>query len=536
MSRWRILVVVGLIGLPFLAWAGLGSYYLWKIGWGFYAWWPMAMCMAAGYFLGWYWQHKRQLLAPPDFELPTHWTDRDKEAWKLVEARAANAASIPPEKLSEIPFYVQTAQEMAQELARFYHPGAEDPVGNLTVPEVLAVIELASHDLSVLVDQHLPGGHLLTIKDWKRAQRLTEWYQTANNVYWAISALFNPLQTGMRYAASQVGMSHPLKMLQQNLFSWFFTAYVHRLGTYLIDLDSGRLRVGATRYRQLVEEAARVESKDVHVLEKSAAGPFPATGSAAADPVDQVRQVTVTLMGQVKAGKSSLINALLGEQRARTGSTPLTENVERYELVTPGIPTKLILLDTVGYAHTGPKADQVAATAAMAQQSDLVFLVLHARNPARQADLDMLDQLRAWFAARPDLRSPLVIAVLTHIDLLSPAMEWSPPYNWQSPIRPKEVNIHDALAVARQQLGERVVNAVPVCTSLGKVFGIDEALLPAVAAMLDEVRGVALLRCLRAEADRDRVRKVFYQLLATGKEAARIVWKILDQPPARTGS
>jgi small GTP-binding protein len=530
MSRWRILVVVGLVGVPFLALAGIGSYFLWRQGWGFVAWWPMMLCMAAGYFLGWYWQHKRQLLLPPDFETPTHWTDRDKEAWKLVEARAANVARLPPEKLGEVDFYWQTAREMAQELANFYHPGALDPVGALTVPEILAVVELSAHDLSVLIDQHLPGGHLLTINDWKRAQQLTRWYETANNVYWAVSALFNPIQTGMRYAASQVGMSHPLKMLQQNLFAWFYTAYVHRLGTYLIDLDSGRLRVGATRYRQLVETAKQAALSDAHALEKAAAGPFPADGAPAEDAVDRVKQVTVTLLGQVKAGKSSLINALLGEQRARTGSTPLTDNVERYELVAPGIPTKLTLLDTVGYAHAGPKADQVAATAAAAQQSDLLLLVLHARNPARQADVEMLDALRRWFAARPDLRSPPVIAVLTHIDLLSPAMEWSPPYNWQSPVRPKEVSIREALAAARQQLGDRVASAAPVCTAAGKEYGIEEALMPAVAAMLDEVRGVALLRCLRAEADRDRIRKVFHQMLATGKEAARIAWQLLNQP------
>jgi hypothetical protein len=47
--------------------------------------------------------------------------------------------------------------------------------------------------------------------------------------------------------------------------------------------------------------------------------------------------------------------------------------------------------------------------------------------------------------------------------------------------------------------------------------------------MLDEVRGVAFLRCLRAEADRDRIRKVFRQMLATGKEAARIVWEAINK-------
>src|SRR5262249_41699414 len=152
-----------------------------------------------------------------------------------------------------------------------------------------------------------------------------------SNIWWAISALFNPVQTGMRYAASQVGLSQPLRMLQQNLYVWFWTAYVQRLGNYLIDLDSGRLRVGATRYRELVArmkaEAERTES----TLEKQAVGPFPGLAEVT-DPVDRVQQVTITILGQVKAGKSSLVNALLSEQRARTGVVPTTAGIERYEL------------------------------------------------------------------------------------------------------------------------------------------------------------------------------------------------------------
>ena len=44
-------------------------------------------------------------------------------------------------------------------------------------------------------------------------------------------------------------------MLQENLLLWFYTAFLQRLGTYLIELNSGRLSVGATRYRRLMEAA-----------------------------------------------------------------------------------------------------------------------------------------------------------------------------------------------------------------------------------------------------------------------------------------
>jgi predicted GTPase len=526
MSIWRIVVVTALIVVPFVALAGIGSYYLWINGWAFYVWWPIFLSLALGYGLGWYWQHKRVLLRPVTFDALPYWTERDAAAWKLVEARAAGGAKFDSNQLSDIQFYVTTGQHMAQELAQFYHPHAKDPIGNLTIPEMLAVVELASHDMAEIVDHYLPGGHLLTINDWRRAKVATEWYQSANKLYWLISAIFEPVGTTMRYAASSVGLSTPWQMLQQNLLLWFYTAYVHRLGNYLIELNSGRLRVGATRYRELLNK-----------LPAAPDGPKPEAGPAALkldqfgakkpDPVDEIKQLTVTLVGQVKAGKSSLINALLGARLARTDVLPATAGIQRYDLQTPGIPTRFVLLDTVGYGHAGPQEDQLRATREAARQSDLVFLVLHALTPARQADLDLLKDLKAWFAANPQWKKPPLFVVMTHIDLLTPSLEWSPPYDWEKPTRPKEVSIRQALATVYEQLGPYVSAIVPVCTAPGKVYGVEQWLLPAVAQKLDEVHGVALLRCIRAEADACKMQKLFYQFLETGKEAAKIAWEML---------
>ncbi len=507
MSRWRIVLIVTLTVAPILFLAGVGSYYLWVEGWALRVWWPMAACMAVGYGLGWYWQHKKLLLRPPDFAEPMHWTERDQQAWRLVEARAKSAAEIPAAKMAELTFYVDVGKAMAVELAHFYHPKANDPVAALTIPEILAVIELASHDLAEMVDQYLPGGHLLTIRDWRRARQIVDWYPTVSNLYWIVSALFSPFDTAARFTASKVGLSGPFQMLQNNLLIWFYTAYVHRLGTYLVDLNSGRLRLGAQRYRELMRPGG--ESATV-------------TNQQGPDPVEQVRQVTLTLIGQVKVGKSSFVNALLGEQRASVDVLPATDEVTKYELRTKDIPTTLQLLDTVGYGHDGPKADQLKATQLAAKQSDLLVLVLHARNPAREADLVMLKALRAWFLSKPDVKMPPVVAVLTHIDLLSPSMEWSPPYDWRHPQRPKEQNIAQAVAAVKEQLGDSLTGVVPVCTLPGKIFGVEEDFLPELAGILDEVHAVAFLRCLRAEIDAKKVRKVFYQLLQAGKEGLRL--------------
>jgi predicted GTPase len=513
MSRWRVGLVIGLILAPFVFLAGAGSYYLWARGWSFFVWWPLALCMGLGYTLGWYWQRKRLLLRPPEDENPRHWTDQDNRAWELIQAEARTAGSLSADKLSSIDHYLATAKQMAEQLAAFYHPGTTDPVNNLTVPEILTVIELATGDLSELVDRYLPGGHLLTVRDWRRARMALDWYQPASNLYWAITALFSPMETGIRFAASKFGLRQPWQLFQQNMLIWFYTAFVHRLGTYLIELNSGRLRIGAARYRELMRSAED--------------SPEPAK------PVEAARQVTLAVFGQVKAGKSSLINALLGEQRAATDVLPATAGVQSYDLHPPNIPARLLLLDTVGYGHEGPKADQRAITHETARQADLLLLVLHARNPARQADVQMLRDLHDWFAAHPELRKPPLVAVMTHIDLLSPALEWSPPYDWRQPTRPKEENIQQALTAAWQHVGEYAAGVIPICAAPGKVYGIEEWLLPAVAEQLDEARGVALLRCLRGEIDENKVRKVFHQLLAAAQEAARIA---LRMPPRGASS
>jgi predicted GTPase len=506
-SRWRILIVLVLALAPFVALTSLGGYYLWLRGWSFWAWWPMAVCWIAAYLLVFYWHRSLKLLGRPDVEIPPHWSERDKQAWQIVEARARNLEKLTPEDLGELHSYVDTAQKLALDLARVYHADAADPVGDLTIPELLAVIELAAHDLSELVAQYLPGSHLLTIRNWRQARQAADWYQTLSSAYWFLSALFSPLQTGLRFGASRLGMSVPWQQFQRDLLAWFYAAYVHRLGNYLIELYGGRLRVGADRYRELLRPEESAEPSDFQP----------------AAPADHAT-VTMTILGQVKAGKSSFLNALLGEQRARVDVVPATSTITRYDLRLAGPETHLQLLDTIGYAHAGPRADQAAETAEAAQQSDLVLLVMHALNPARSADLLMLEALEKWFQARPGVKMPAILGVLTHIDLLSPVMEWAPPYNWLAPERPKEHQIQHALQTVRDQLGQHLVGCVPLCTAAEKIYGIDEWFLPTLMDLLDEAKAVAVLRCLRAESDAGKIRKLWSQIMAAGGHLAGVLW------------
>ncbi len=511
MSVWRVAIVAVLFGGPVLALAGLGAYHLWLQPWGWLVWWGLLLTLITGWGLAAYWSGQRKLLPSPEPAPPLYWTRKDEEAWKLVQARAATADKLDRAQMSQPQFFMTTAMEMADEIARFYHPKTRDPVGSVTVPELLAVLELAFGDMYDLVDKTVPGGHLLTVDQWRQAKEWSDWAartgSNLSNAYYALSAVFDPINVGLRYVAARMGISSPLAALRQDLILWFYQALVARLGTYLIELQSGRMKLGAKRYR---EELAR------HGFRSGEPG-----ASATGDVLSEPTTVTIALIGQVKAGKSSLVNALLGEQRARTSVLPATDGVARYELALPGVPTKLVLLDTVGYGNEGPKADQLHSTQEAVRQADVVLLVQHSRNAARAADKAMLDALAAWFATQPGLRVPAILGVATHVDLLSPSLEWEPPYDWQSPVTPKEKNIAAALEAMSAALKPHLSALVPVRAEAGKEYNVQEGLVPLILADLDEARAVAMLRALRAESDRGKAMKVMGQL----REVGKVLWQ-----------
>lgn len=513
-DRFRLIVLAILFTAPVAVLAGLGAWYLYETGWWRWAWWPMIAVLILAYVLAWRWQARRKLLQI-DFDPPMTWTDQDREAWELVKRRAEELKDIPAEKLSDLTFYLETAKELTYEISRFYHPDTDDPIGPLTIPEILAVAELAAHDLGEMVRRYLPASHLLTVRDWRRAQKAVKVYQTASNIYWLVSAVFAPYQTVGRYLVTRLGIGQPLQFLKQNLLLWFYTAFVHRLGTYLIELNSGRLRVGATRYRELAKQAGIADLAGFADDQSS-------TETA-------VAAITLTLIGQTKAGKSSLINALLKEQRAATSVLPETKTVTEYHVAGPD-GTALRVLDTAGYGVAGMEQRQFDDAMKAAMESDIILLVVHAMSPGRAADLGVLQRIREWFAQHPKLRQPPILAVLTHIDLLSPSMEWQPPYNWQQPTRPKEKSIEAAVEAVRGQLGEYLVGAVPVCTAPGKLYGVEEFLLPTIGTILEQGRAVAFLRIVHREADERKLQKVLEQVWEGGKALGKVLWKQITEP------
>jgi predicted GTPase len=520
--QFRIAVVTLLALAPVVFLAGVGMYHLWDRGWSFTAYWPMAVCWLAAYLLGRYWTRRRPAAATSR-PTPEYWTDRDQAAWKIVETHAGAVPALTAEQFGDLNRYAADAQELALQVARVYKPSAADPFGHLTLPEILACGELVAHDLTALVNKYVPASHLLTVGDLKRirdtADQAAEWYPRLRNLYWIASAVFNPVKTGMQVVATKAGLGPAFAGFQQNLMVWFYTAYLKELGRHLIELNSGRLKVGAKRYQELM-----ALHKEPPVNEASGGRQPPEVEQADTSRPPEAPPVTLAIVGPVKAGKSSLVNALLGEQRAGTDVLPLTPGATKYTLKQPGRPT-FTLLDTAGFGNDGASEADVKAAVEAARQADVMLLVVPARSAARRPESEFLDRVRSALAALPNLRMPPVLVVLSHVDLLSPVMEWSPPYDWRAGTRPKEDQLREAIQAATEQFADRAATVVPVCTAPGKEMGVKDELLPAVVAFLGEARGVSLLRALHVEATADQTKRVVNQVLNAGGQLLKAWWE-----------
>lgn len=496
MKAWRFWTLLALVVTPIATLVVLGGWTLWKSEYWAWCWWLWPVCWGLAYLLA-----RRSKPEPIPLEPGIHWTPRDEEAGHLIEAHSQQVAGFSTEQLTDPRFYLDSAMQLAAKIAQHYEPRAVDPIGSLRVPEVLAAAHLAIEDLEVWFRETVPASHLLTIRQWKTLAKAPDWLNTAQNVGWLVSSVLNPANI-LRYVVSKFTMDPLTNIVQTNLLGAFYAAFIRQVGFYLIEMNSGRLRGGSERYRELIAELQR-ETKPTEEGTTS----------------DKIEEVTLAVVGQVKAGKSSVINAILGDRQAKTDVLPATSGVTRYRWQPPEGSLTVGLLDTPGYADADLSAKQVAELFAAFQQADAVLLVMDATKPARDPDLKLLDSMSARFAKEPHLRPPVMLGVLTHIDGLSPLMEWSPPYDWQHPVRPKEHSIQNALTYNFSVFANRLQAIVPVCSDLERLepYGIQEGLIPALCEVLDEGHARALVRSLHTETNRQRIGELVVQFRNAGR-------------------
>ena len=158
----------------------------------------------------------------------------------------------------------------------------------------------------------------------------------------------------------------------------------------------------------------------------------------------------VCVIGQVSAGKSSVVNALLREARAEIDALPATDNKLFYDCSLEGMEL-LHLIDLPGLDGSARTEESILDEV---KTANVVLWVLKANQPARALDTAFKNRLDDFYH-QPENRSrkrPVIIGLLNQVDKLKPVAEWNPPYDLSIDDSAKANIIRDAMQHNQQLL------------------------------------------------------------------------------------
>ena len=494
---WRLWVLGLLLLIPVLVFGGAGALWLYDRGW--LGWVGLGFLSLQAFVLLLFrrWSKLPGVMLPqPAPELPADLAPRDEAAWKVVQ-EYINRVERHELTLESTEKLWSLGQEILTRIAEFYHPQDKDPLLAVQIPLLCRAIEETARDLAA-VTAEVPLAHKITIGDAIRGYRLQQKMKPAYDFYKILYPLLN-----WKNALFQLFVTDRLlDLTKETLQQWILKWYIDRVGYHAIELYSGKLPV-----TRRVEGRLPLSAESQAVL------------TAKTEATEPLRML---VLGQVKAGKSSVVNALFGQLRAATDVVPTTAQVTSYILDRADLGGTVIVSDMGGYEDATVPQARLAESLREAQRSDIILLVISAVNAARDADQRLLQRLDEHFAAHPELRPPFVIVVLSHIDLLRPVREWNPPYNVLTPDAAKAHTIRAAMQAVATDLDIDTELVVPVCLLSNRVYNVDEALVPFLVEILPEAKRTLLLRGLKTVRQHEQWQLLGRQAHATG----RFLWQL----------
>lgn len=452
---------------PGLVLAILGLVFLWQAGW---FWW-----FSGGIFLlsllSW---GVRRTLARPEQQhdeqlqrldpLP-EWSEHDQQVWHTSVAHIEQAA------LATMPWDAipQAMLDQLTYVAQVYHGGDRDAEYAFSLPELLLMLETWSREYRVLVIENMPLAQSLKISTLRTLSRNTD---TAMKIYGYASPLIRILKIGV----------NPVTGIASEFRAQLGSKYLGDLGEHMqrnmkVVLFEQVTQVGIDLY------SGRLKFSDAELLARRQAEEKP--------PEVEIKPLSVMVIGQVNAGKSSLINAL--KQQCVAGVDPLPATAGfHYHPMALANDLEIHLIDSPGLDG------QTATSKALLEEAvkaDLLLWVSQANQPAKALDKAFFEQWHSYFAEHLSRKKPPILLVTTHNDSLPPASSWQPPYVLTDTSDKKAKKMMQALRYSHESIGlSEESPAVPVSLLPGdKAYNLDvlEALLLSAS---DEARAAQLNR------------------------------------------
>jgi predicted GTPase len=501
---WREAALLIVILVPWLALLPLGFLWLWQNSAAI--WWFLgaALLSVAAFALrlsiGKTAKDEAEAMAKRASPASLAWGLREKEAWRLVEQIGRETE---PLSFTETEPIKRVLERTVDAVAEHFHPGASRARLRISLPEGLLLAERLSRGLRRAVLTNVPGARDMRLSDAAWAKTIYDTYgTTAKRIYASgdrarrlVRFIANPkgalLGEATMLLVGQVG-----GFLSRRVRAELTSLLIRETGRATIDLYSGRLRLADDE----IQTDARAENR--------------------AAKVDLTGPVRIVLAGQVNAGKSSLLNAMAKQVQRTVGVTPTRDGPAELTLKLEGRP-EVVLVDTLGI---GSEPTVLKSLADQTKRADLILWVVSATQSARAPDVQALKEMRNTHGTDANLRMPPILVVVTHIDELTPALEWAPPYNLVLADHPKAGRIRDAIEHVGNVLDIGHDRIVPVCVrDVDAAYNLD-LLWNLVVTNLDAARFAKLDR-LRQNAQGLSAALFLSQLAAGGRWLAKAGWR-----------
>lgn len=461
--RWSRLGAAGLLVLPFAATSLLG--FLWLHERGMLLWFVLGCVALAAMIwsgrLGLAWQHRRQergkergkeraqgeardasqdgdaaaglrerLAHPP---IDPEWSARETAIYEASRAAIAERLTAPVawESLPE------QAVAVVEDVAARMSDGKRGAL-DFTLPEALLLIDRVALRYREFLRSHVPFSDQLSMRAvhwlWSRQDQARTAWKYGYLAYRGLRLAFNP-PVGVLREIERAATAGLQDRLSDQVVRDAQAILLEEVAQAAVDLYSGRLKFSDA---ELIEIQLGSELRDRNSL---------------ARPDDPVRIIVV---GQISAGKSTLINALAGDGPAETDLAPTTDRLTAHAIEIDDIPCRLV--DTMGLDGSARVQQTLAQEIA---QADMVLWALRANRPGRAVDIALRDAVTAHFAEDAARRAPPIIPIATAADALLP--DW--PYTENRLPEAAQAVIGKATAALRADfagpLGD--MPPIPVC-------------------------------------------------------------------------
>lgn len=422
------------------------------------------------------------------------WPDAGHKAWEDVDRLALQVASDPP-GFGDANAYRDLLLQTLDVVGRHFHPQSKHPALEMTLSQAMEISERALRDVRSKVLDVIPLGSSITLAHVDWARRRADQLPTAAKTGRAI-LLGNRIRRWLMNTPTAVVCEvvnlldlSPLALAEKQAARIGAAEFVRRVGEYAIQAFSGQASLDISTLHHVAEDAP----------------------------------LRILLLGPVNAGKSSLLNAMFGQERSKSDILPCPGVKGEHILDRDGAP-RAVVIDSDGFGGTSNEAAHKRLFEEV-QSVDLIVAVTSAAKADRDQECRTLDEVRRRFASETRRACPPIVVAATHIDQLRPPREWNPPYDFLDGNSPKEMSIRDAIDAVSHDFQVSLDRVAPVCLAPGREYNIDDGLLPAIGAALADADRAKFLRLIdenRSNEIRERISRRI-DLIA---EAARLVTAI----------